>query len=142
MNLYYDLGSLGIVKATGGRAEFQVIEHEDGTVQATQDPAMTADWAGFLVLGDPTYVDLDGDRHDEVAIPFELKSAQLDDAPRVFGVFVFTLRDGNVVKLGTIRTTEKSGFAIKGSTIETTGGAVWIWDKRAASLVERRESTD
>ena len=108
-NLHYDLGSLGTVKATGGRAEFQVVEDDDSTVHAIQDPGASSDWSGFLDLDDPAYVDLDGDGHDETAIPFELKSAQLEDAPHVFGVFVFTLRDGKLLKLGTITTSGKPG---------------------------------
>ncbi len=137
-NLHYDLGSLGRVKATGGRAEFRVIEEEDSTVRATQEPGEGGTWAGFLDVDDPSYVDLDGDGHDETAIPFELKSAQLDDAPHVFGVFVFTLRDGKLVDLGTITTTSKPGFTIEGSTIKTADGKRWTWDPTTSALIERR----
>jgi len=137
-NLHYDLGSLGTVKATGGRAEFQVVEDDDTTLHATQDPGASSDWAGFLDVDDPSYVDLDGDGHDEAAIPFELKSAQLDQAPRVFGVFVFTLRDGKLVKLGTLTTSSKPGFTIEGSTIKTSDGKRWTWDTTGQALVERR----
>ncbi len=137
-NLYYDVGSLGSVKATGGRAEFRVVEDEDSTVHATQDPGEGGTWGGFLDVDDPSYVDLDGDGHDETAIPFELKSAQLDDAPHVFGVFVFTLRDGKLVKLGTITTSSKPGFTIEGSTIKTADGKRWTWDATTQALIERR----
>ena len=137
-NLRYDLGSLGTVKATGGRAEFRVVEDDDLTLHATQDPAASSDWAGFLDVDDPAYVDLDGDGHDEAAIPFELKSAQLDQSPRVFGVFVFTLRDGNLVKLGTITTSGRPGFTIEGSTIKTSDGKRWTWDPTGQALIERR----
>jgi len=137
-NLDYDLGSLGTVKATAGRAEFHVIEDEDSTLHATQDPAVTSAWAGFLDLDDPAYVDLDGDGHDETAIPFELKSAQLEETPHVFGVFVFTLRDGALVKLGTLTTSSKPGFTIEGSTIKTADGKRWTWDTSNQALIERR----
>lgn len=137
-NLDYELGSLGTVKATGGRAEFRLVEDEDGTVRATQEAAATATWTGFLDLDDPSYVDLDGDGHDETAIPFELKSSQLDETPHVFGVFVFTLRDGNLIKLGTITTSSKPGFTIEGSTIKTTDGKRWTWNVANGTLVERR----
>ena len=137
-NLHYDLGSLGTVKATGGRAEFRVVEDDDTTLHATQDPGTSSDWAGFLGLDDPSYVDLDGDGHDETAIPFELKSAQLEETPHVFGAFVFTLRDGKLVKLGTITTSSKPGFTIEGSTIKTADGKRWTWDTTNQGLVERR----
>lgn len=137
-NLDYDLGSLGTVKATGGRAEFRVVEDDDGTVRATQHANATSVLTGFLDLDDPAYVDLDGDGHDETAIPFELKSSQLEETPHVFGVFVFTLRDGNLVKLGTITTTSKPGFTIEGSTIKTADGKRWTWDVANGTLVERR----
>ena len=64
-NLDYDLGSLGTVKATGGRAEFRVVEDDDGTVHATQHADATSAWTGFLDLDDPAYVVLNGDGHDE-----------------------------------------------------------------------------
>ena len=137
-NLHYDLGSLGTVKATGGRAEFQVVEDDDSTVHAIQDPGASSDWSGFLDLDDPAYVDLDGDGHDETAIPFELKSAQLVETPHVFGVFVFTLRDGKLLKLGTITTSSKPGFTIEGSTIKTADGKRWTWDPTSNALIERR----
>ena len=137
-NLDYDLGSLGTVKATGGRAEFRVVEDDDSTLRAIQDPGTSSDWAGFLDLDDPAYVDLNGDGHDETAIPFELKSAQLEEAPHVFGVFVFTLRDGKLLKLGTITTSSKPGFAIEGSTIKTSDGKRWTWDTTNQALIERR----
>ena len=137
-NLDYDLGSLGSVKATGGRAEFRVVEDDDSTLHATQDPATSSDWAGFLDVDDPAYVDLDGDRHDETAIPFELKSAQLEETPHVFGVFVFTMRDGKLLKLGTITTSSKPGFSIEGSTIKTADGKRWTWDTTNQALIERR----
>jgi len=137
-SLHYDLGSLGSVKATGGRAEFRVVEEEDSIVHATQAPGETRGWAGFLDVDDPSYVDLDGDSHDETAIPFELKSAQLVDVPHVFGVFVFTLRDGKLLKLGTLTTSSKPGFTIEGSTIKTDDGRRWTWDATTQALIERR----
>jgi len=137
-SLHYNLGSLGSVKATGGRAEFRVVEEEDSTVHATQEPDETRGWSGFLDVDDPSYVDLDGDSHDETAIPFELKSAQLVDVPHVFGVFVFALRGGALVELGTITTTSKPGFTIEGSTIKTADGKRWMWDPTANALIERR----
>ena len=85
-NLDYDLGSLGTVKATGGRAEFRVVEDDDGTVHATQHADATSAWTGFLDLDDPAYVDLNGDGHDETAIPFELKSSQLEETRRQLDV--------------------------------------------------------
>jgi hypothetical protein len=137
-NLFYDLGSLGVVRAVDGRATFHVIEVDDRLV-AVQDPAFYAfdDWPGFLDLDPPKFVDLDGDKHDEAAIPFELKSAKDDDTPNVFGLFVFTLRDGLPVKLATITTTKKLGFTVVGSTIETSEGAVWSWDPQHKKLVDR-----
>ncbi|MDB5557012.1 MAG: hypothetical protein JWL86_6996, partial [Rhizobium sp.] len=123
--------------ATGGRAEFVVIEEEDGTMRATQAPGAQAAGTGFLDVDEPVYVDLDQDGHDEVAIPFELVSTQQAEAPHVFGAFVFTLRGGDLVKLGTITTTSKPGFTIRGSTITTTDGRVWGWDRSQPSLVER-----
>jgi hypothetical protein len=137
-NLHYDLGSLGTVKATGGRAEFHVVEDDDSTLHATQAPGASAAWAGFLDVDDPAYVDLDGDGHDEAAIPFELKSAQVEETPHVFGVFVFTLRDGKLLKIGTITTSSKPGFTIEGSTIKTADGKRWTWDTANHALVERR----
>ena len=137
-NMAYDLGSLGVVKATDGRAVFHVVDDDDQLI-AVQDPARNTldDWPGFLDLDPPKYVDLDGDKHDEVAIPFELKSAKADDTPHVFGLFVFTLRDGQPVKLGTITTLKKLGFTVVGSTIETSEGVVWTWDPATKRLVER-----
>jgi hypothetical protein len=136
-NLVYDVGSLGTVKATNGRAEFRVSEDDDGTLHATQAPAAKADETGFLDLDEPTYVDLDHDDHDEIVIPFELASSRQADPPHVFGAFVFTLRNGDLVKLGTITTTTKPGFTVSGSSITTTDGRVWGWDGSGPALVER-----
>ncbi|MBL0217002.1 MAG: hypothetical protein IPQ07_24400 [Myxococcales bacterium] len=129
-SLRYDLGSLGAVKATHGRAEFHVIEDEGGGLHASQDPSATAEGASFLALDPPALVDLDGDGHEEAVIPFQLNSGH--DA--VFGVFVFTLRAGEPVQLGTIPTTKQPGFTIEGATIKTSEGAVWRWDAAARQL--------
>lgn len=134
-NFVYDLGSLGRVKATGGRAAFRAFEDDDGIVRATQVGA-AGSFPGALEVGVPVYVDLDGDDHDEAAIPFVLDSAQTD-APPVFGAFVFTLRDGNVVALGTITTPGRTTFAADGATIRTGAGAAWAWDPDRRALVER-----
>ncbi len=128
-SLRYDLGSLGIVKASGGRAVFRVVEDDSGVLHATQDPTPAAESAGFLDLDAPTLVDLDGDHHEESVIPFELKSAH----DSVFGAFVFTLRDGNAVQLATIPTTKKPGFTIVGATIQTDG-ARWAWNPTSRKL--------
>jgi hypothetical protein len=133
-NLTYDVGSLGTVKATNGRAVFRVREDDTG-FHATQGSVATADWPGFLDVDLPAYVDLDGDGHDEALIPFELESAQLDDTPHVFGVFVFTLRDGVPVRLGTITTSSNPGYTLVGPAIKTTEGVTWTWDPARKALV-------
>ena len=56
----------------------------------------------------------------------------------MFGVFVFTLRDGKLLKLGTITTSSKPGFTIEGSTIKTADGKRWTWDPTSNALIERR----
>jgi len=132
-NATYHVGSLGSVKATGGRAEFQVVDDELG-LRATQVAGETSDWPGFLDVDPPLYVDLDRDGHDEAVIPFELKSGQLDDMPHVFGVFVFTMRAGMVLELGTITAPTKQGFAIRGATIVAPDGAAWGWDAAREQL--------
>ncbi len=129
-SLRYDLGSLGVVKATAGRAVFRVLEDDSGAVHATQAPEPAAESAGFLDLDPPTLVDLDGDRHEESVIPFELKSAQ----DSVFGAFVFTLRDGNPVQLATIPTARKAGFTVDGASITTAEGARWQWNATSKQL--------
>jgi len=131
-SLHYDLGSLGTVKATAGRADFKVTEDEQGAVHASQDPAVTSDSTGFLALDPPVLVDLDGDRHEEAVIPFELQHAQ---AGSVFGAFVFTLRDGNPVQLATITTPKKAAVTIEGATIKMSDGTVWRWDPATKQLV-------
>lgn len=136
-NMIYGLGSLGSVKADDGRAEFRVEEDDTGVERAVQGGA-GGEWRGFLDVDEPSYADLDGDGHDESVIPFELKSAQLDDTPHVFGVFVFTLRAGQPVKLGTITTTAKPGFTVDGNAIKTTDGKRWTWSKHNGQLVERQ----
>ncbi|MGE0551301.1 MAG: hypothetical protein AB7O24_09100 [Kofleriaceae bacterium] len=138
-NFVYDLGSLGVVRATGGRAEFHVVEHDDQPL-ATQDPSRFGanDSKGTLVLEPPAYVDLDGDRHDEVVIGFELDSTGDDVAAPVYGAYVFTLRDGQPMKLGTITTAAKRSFEIAGATITTADGAVWRWDGKSSELVRTR----
>ncbi len=133
-SLRYDLGSLGAVKATHGRAEFRVIEDEGGSVHASQDPSAAAEGAGFLDLDPPALVDLDGDGHEEAVIPFQLNSGH--DA--VFGAFVFTLRAGEPVQLATIPTTKQPGFTIEGAMIKTSEGAVWRWDATTRLLVLAR----
>ncbi len=129
-SLRYDLGSLGVVKATAGRAVFRVVEDEGGALHAIQDPGAAADSTGFLDLDPPTLVDLDGDHHEESVIPFELKSAH----DSVFGAFVFTLRDGNPVQLQTLPTTHKAGFSVDGAAIGTTEGARWQWNPTSRTL--------
>ncbi|MGE3543057.1 MAG: hypothetical protein AB7L28_03975 [Kofleriaceae bacterium] len=138
-NFVYDLGSLGLVRATRGRAEFHVVEQDEQPI-ATQDPSrFTAnDTTGALVLDVPSYLDLDGDRHDEAVIGFELTSARDDLAAPVFGAYVFTLRDGQPVKLGTITTDIRRGFEIVGATIKTSSGAQWRWDGKSPQLIEIR----
>ncbi len=136
-NLTFDMGSLGVVQATNGRAEFRVMEDDVG-LHVTQGAHENGDWPGFLDVDPPTYADLDGDGHDEAAIPFELASAQPGDTPHVFGVFVFTLRDGVPVKLGTIPTAGKPGFTIADHAIKTAEGATWTWDPSRKALVETR----
>lgn len=131
-SLRYDLGSLGTVQATRGRAEFHVVEDDHGVLHATQDSAAGGSM-GFLDLDPPALVDLDGDRHEEAVIPFELRSAN----DSVFGAFAFALRDGLPVQLGTITTTAKPGFTVAGATIRTTEGVVWAWDPATKQLVKR-----
>ena len=132
-SLRYDLGSLGVVKAISGRAAFRVAEDDTGVLRASQDPPAGADAAGVLELDAPVLVDLDGDRHEEAVIPFQLRSTEAGD--RVLGAFVFALRDGNPVQLGTIPTTTRPGFTIEGATIKTSDGAVWRWDRARGRLV-------
>jgi len=133
-SLRYDLGSLGSVTASAGRAEFKLTEDDTGAIHASQEASAVADSTGFLDLDAPALVDLDGDRHEEAVIPFELHSAH----DSVFGAFVFTLRDGNPVQLGTITTTKKPGFTIEGSAIKTAEGVVWRWDAATRRLVQAR----
>ncbi len=129
-SLRYDLGSLGVVKATAGRAVFRVVDDDSGALHATQEPDPAAESAGFLDLDPPTLVDVDGDHHEESVIPFELKSAH----DSVFGAFVFTLRDGNPVQLATIPTTKKAGFTVDGQAIRTAEGACWQWNATTRTL--------
>ena len=136
-SLSYDLGSLGTVTATHGRAEFRVVEDELG-YHAKQGSEQGTDWPGTLELDAPVYVDLDGNEHDEALIAFDLKEAQLEDAPHVFGVFVFTLRDGLPVKLATIKTSSKPGYTLVGPTIKTTEGVTWRWNASSATVTEVR----
>jgi hypothetical protein len=131
-SLRYDLGSLGTVQAIRGRAEFRVVEDDHGVLHATQSSAGGGSM-GFLDLDPPSLVDLDGDRHEEAVIPFELRSAN----DSVFGAFVFALRAGMPVQLGAITTTAKPGFTVDGATIRTTEGVVWAWDPAAQRLVKR-----
>jgi hypothetical protein len=131
-SLRYDLGSLGTVQATRGRAEFQVVEDDHGVLHATQASAGGGSM-GFLDLDPPALVDLDGDRHEEAVIPFELRSA----TDSVFGAFVFALRAGLPVQLGTITTSGKPGFTVVGAAIRTTEGVMWAWDPATKQLVKR-----
>ena len=131
-SLRYDLGSLGSVQATHGRAEFRVVEDDHGALHASQDPG-AGGARGFLDLDPPALVDLDGDRHEEAVIPFELRST----SDSVFGAFVFTLRDGLPLHIGTITTKAKPGFTVAGATIRTTEGVVWAWDAATKQLVKR-----
>jgi len=126
--LRYDLGSLGVVVATGGRAEFRVTEDDTG-IHASQTSIDGA--PGFLALSPPSLVDLDGDHHDETVIPFELHSVH----DSLAGAFVFTLRDGLPLQLGTITTTKPGGFTVVGTTIKTDDGAIWTWDPKLRQIV-------
>ncbi len=126
-NLRFELGVLGAVQATEGRARFSVVSDASG-VHASQDPAAVG-VPGALYLDPPALVDLDGDRHEEAVIPFVL-----DTGGAVYGAFVFTLRDGKPVQLGAIATTSKPGFTIEGAQVRTTEGVVWRWDKATKSL--------
>jgi nitrogen fixation protein len=108
-NMSYDLGALGTVHAVGGVAKFP---------------------AGYLAVDAPVFVDLDGDHHEEAVIPFELSSGNA-----VWGAFVFTLRNGLPLQLGTIPTKSRVPFTVEGATIRTGEGEVWRWDATAHRLV-------
>ncbi len=131
--LRYDLGSLGVVKATGALTQFGVIEDENGAMHATQDPAAHTDGTGALDLDPPVLVDLDGDHHDESLIGFELRARATGDS--VYGVFVFALRAGQPVQLGVIPTTGKHAFSVEGNAIKTIEGTLWRWDGTQKRLV-------
>lgn len=130
-NLVYDLGALGVVRTTAGRADLGFIEDDEGALHATQDPQSVADGAGALVVEAPSYLDLDGDGHDEAVIPYELVT--LADVPPGFGVFVFTLRGGAPIQLAMIPTPRKRGFTIAGRAL-VIGSARWRWDPAARRL--------
>ena len=133
-NLIYDLGPLGVVRATAGRAALGFLEDDDGALRATQDPQIVAEGAGALVLDPPRHVDLDGDGHDEAVIPFEL--VLLADMPPTFGVFVFTLRGGAPIQLGKLATPSRDAFAVEPGAI-VIEGARWTWDPARGALGTR-----
>lgn len=76
-----------------------------------------------LELEAPAYADLDGDGFDESLIPYAL--ALHDPEPTVFGVYVFTLRDGKPVQLATLQTDAPRGFTVTGRTVTTDLGQTW-----------------
>jgi hypothetical protein len=118
-NLTYHLGSLGEVKATNGRAEFRVEEDDEGVGRAIQ-LAGADGAAGSLVVDAPRYTDLDGDHHDEAVIAFELTAAN-EDVAVTYGVFVYTLRQGEPRPLATLRSRTKDGITITGTTLVVEG---------------------
>jgi hypothetical protein len=127
-NRSYELASLGTVKATDGRAEFKIVEDENG-MHADQSPAAKgAD--GALTLAPAHYADLDGDRHDEALIPFEMRTTHADDAEHVFGVFAFTQYNGDVIRLGVV--TSPTVLEIDGATIVAANPPRrWRWKSGA-----------
>jgi len=133
--LRYDLGSLGVIQATGALTQFGVYEDEQGGVHVTQDPGRATDGRGALDLDPPVLVDLDGDHHDESVIPFELRARATGDS--VYGVFVFALRAGQPVQLGVVTTTAKHAFSVDGNAIKTAEGALWTWDPAQQRLVRK-----
>jgi len=136
-NLHYDLGSLGTVKATGGRAEFRVVEDDDLTLHATQDPAASSDWAGFLDVDDPAYVDLDGMVTTRQRSVRAQERAARPVAARVRRVRVHASRRQPRQARHDHRRAD-ARLAIEGSTIKTSDGKRWTWDTTGQALIERR----
>ena len=129
-NRSYELASLGTVKATNGRAAFRMVEEDDG-VYADQSPTATGAESS-LVLAPAHYADLDGDSHDEALIPFEMRTAQIDDVQHLFGVFAYTMREGEPVRIAVV--TASTVFDIDGATL-TTGDPPKRWRWRAGAFV-------
>ena len=120
-NLDVSLGVLGRVRVREGRAVFRLEgeEDEDADLVARQDGATDS----ALELEAPTYADLDGDGFDESLIPYALSLH--DPEPTVFGVYVFTLRDGKPLQLATLQTDAPRGFTVAGRTVTTDLGQTW-----------------
>ena len=82
------------------------------------------------MLAAPTYVDVDGDKHDEAMIQFELTSSIPDQVPHLYGVFVYTLRAGNPELLDTVSTPTK--IVTQGARVDSADGVHhWAWNAAA-----------
>lgn len=133
-NTSYDLLSLGSVKVTKRVAEFRLEEDGEAFVRAVQTPGTTSEWVGTLRVMAPIYGDVDGDKHDEALIEFELLSSLPERVPHMYGVFVYTLRSGDPELLDTVSASFK--VVAHGVTVDSADGAHhWAWDPRTRVYV-------
>jgi len=128
-NLRYDLGSFGRIKTDHGHAAFRVVELVEGEPRAIAATDMQPhSWPGTLdVTTPPVFDDLDGDSHDEALIAYDLQSGP-EATQHQYGVYVYTLRNGDPVKLATkclrcstASATPRHGLPVPGSSCRTSG---------------------
>jgi len=133
-NTTYDLLSLGTVKVTKSVAEFRLEEDDEASVRAVQTAGAKSEWVGKLTVMPPIYGDVDGDKHDEALIEFELLSSLPDQVPHMYGVFVYTLRGGNPELLDTVSAAFK--VVPHGVKVDSADGAHhWAWDPKTRVYV-------
>ena len=133
-NTSYDLLSLGTVKVTKGVAAFRLEEDDEASVRAVQTPGEKSEWVGKLTVLPPIYGDVDGDKHDEALIEFELLSSLPEQVPHMYGVFVYTLRSGNPELLDTVSASFK--VVPHGVKVDSADGAHhWAWDPKTRLYV-------
>ena len=133
-NANYDLLSLGSVKVTNGVAQFRLEDDGEDAVRAVQAPSETGAWVGKLAVRPPVYGDVDGDKHDEALIEFELLSSLPEQVPHMYGVFVYTLRGGNPELLDTVSASFK--VVPHGVKVDSADGAHhWAWDPKTRLFV-------
>src|SRR5207253_2403076 len=135
-NLRYDLGSFGRIKTENGHASFRVVEQVEGDPRAIAATDMQPhSWPGTLDVTPPLYDDLDGDSHDEALIGYDLQSGP-EATQHQYGVYVYTLRNGDPVKLATaVFGATKQAFRVVNHQIVTAIGT-WKWDPARKQLLE------
>ncbi len=135
-NIRYEVSGLGRIKLDHGHAAFRVVEEIEGqprAIAATDNQPHS--WPGSLDIAAPSFDDFDGDSHDEAVIPYDLASSP-DPAQHQYGLFLYTLRNGDPFKLGTaVFGPARREFRIENHVIVTSLGK-WKWDAAQKQLLE------